>query len=44
MVKAHVDISTRAHDYREPESSKAKTAFDTQEPLHIKKPIVEPIS
>jgi len=43
MVKSHVNISIRAHDYGETEPSKAKNAYDTQEPLHIEMFTVEPI-
>jgi len=43
MVKSHVDISIRAHDYGETKYFKAKTASDTQEPLRIERPTVERI-
>jgi len=43
MVKSHVDISTRAHDYRELESSKAKIVSNILEHLHIERLIVEHI-
>ena len=43
MMSAHADIATRSYDYSEDESSKAKGAPDGTEPLHITRPIVEPI-
>ena len=43
MMSAHVDVATRSLDYGEEESSKAKGAPDATEPLHIARPIVEPI-
>ena len=43
MVNSHVDISTRYHDYGEPTYSKAKISSDILEPLHIERPMVEPI-
>ena len=43
MMSAHVDIAMRSRDYGEAESSKAKGALDSTEPLHITRPTVEPI-
>ena len=43
MMSTHVNISTRSHDYGEPESYKAKTTTDVSEPLHIESPIVDSI-
>ena len=43
MMSAHADITTRSHDYGAAESSKAKGAPDSDEPLHITRPTVEPI-
>ena len=43
MMSAHVDVTMRARDYGEEESSKAKGAPDATEPLHITRPTVEPI-
>jgi len=43
MVTSHVDVSTRSNDYGEPEPSKAKVASDIPEPLHVERPIFEPI-
>lgn len=43
MVKSHIDISMRAHVYGEVEPFKAKTSYDTSKPLHIERPVVEPI-
>jgi len=43
MMSSHVDIPTWSRDYGELESSKAKSTLDVSEPLHIKRPVVEPI-
>lgn len=43
MVKSHVDISTIAHYSGEVEPSKAKTTSNTSEPMHIERPVIEPI-
>ena len=43
MMSAHVDVSTRSHDYGESKSYEAKVDPDVLEPLHIKRPAVEPI-
>ena len=43
IMSSHVDIATRSHDYGEDESLKAKGTPDSVEPLHIKKPSIEPI-
>lgn len=36
-------FSTRSHDYGEPKSYKAKVVPDVRKPLHIERPVVEPI-
>lgn len=41
MVKGQVDLSTRAWDYGDLESSKDKFASDSQEPLHIERHTIE---
>jgi len=43
MVRSHVDVTTRSHDYGELKPLKAKTTFDIPESLHIERSIVEPI-
>ena len=43
MMSAHVDVATRARDYGEEDSSKAKGAPDATEPLHITRPTIEPM-
>lgn len=43
MVKYHVDISIRAHDYGEEEPYKVKNVSDIREPLPIERLTVEPI-
>jgi len=43
MVRSHVYVATRSHDYGEPEPSKAKVASDIPEMLHIKRLIVDSI-
>lgn len=43
MVRSHVDVATRSHDYGDLDPSKAKGASDILEPLHIERQVVEPI-
>ena len=43
IMISHVDVATISNDYAELESFKAKVAPDVPKPLHIERPIVEPI-
>jgi hypothetical protein len=45
LKEEEVDLSTRTHDYGNPESTtKGKETFDPQGPLHIEKPEKETMS
>lgn len=35
MMNSHVNVATRAHDYGETETSKAKSIPETTDPIHI---------